>query len=155
VKIIFALQIKNSYICITVNHLFIKERLKIMSMKRLTRQQFQERFEDALAIIEADYQVVHFRYFINRSYGLGIAVTYRFNTAEVEREYYAFAVSEEIILKLTSAYVYITNTETRKRVMNSEMIAIFNAEIQEDLQPYEILSFNATERSEDEDGSIV
>lgn len=36
-----------------------------MSMQKITKQQFREYFEDSLAIIEADYQVVHFRYFIN------------------------------------------------------------------------------------------
>ena len=105
-----------------------------MSMKKVTRKAFQALFEDSLAIIEADYKVVHFRYFINCIYGLGIAVTYKHNTADVEREYYVFTISEEITLRLTSAYLYITDITQRERVLNSEMIAIFNAEIQTDIK---------------------
>jgi hypothetical protein len=104
-------------------------------MKQITKKQFKELFEDSLAIIETNYSEVHFRYFISKTYGLGIAVTYVFGPNLVEREYYTFEVSTEIALKLTNAYVYITDISTRKKVLNSEMISIFNKELESTLTP--------------------
>ena len=104
-----------------------------MSMQRISKNAFREQFEDSIAIIEADYQVVCFRYFISKMYGLGVHVTYRFNTVDCEHEYYIFQVSKEIIMHLQSAYIYITDKELRNKTINSEMISIFNAELQNNI----------------------
>jgi hypothetical protein len=109
-----------------------------MSMIQITKSLFKQKFEDSLAIVETDYAEVHFRYFISKQYGLGIAVTYVFSPELVEREYYMFQVSEEIALKLRNAYVYITDISLRKKIINSEMISIFNDELGQELPTQEI-----------------
>ena len=98
-------------------------------MLKLTKSQFKQKFELSIAILEADYGTVYYRYFITRQYGLGIAVTYRFSPTDVEHHYYEFEISSEIKLNLNSAYLYITDKAERNKSINSEMISIFNKEI--------------------------
>jgi len=103
-----------------------------MSIKEISKAQFKDEFEDSIALIEADYGTVYFRYFVSKYYGLGIAITYRFGTQEVQHYYYKFSVDQDILQNLVSAYVYILEGEERKRVINTEMIKIYNSLIQEE-----------------------
>ena len=100
-----------------------------MSIQLISKKLFKEQFEDSIAIIEADYSTVYFRYFVSKNFGLGIAITYRFGTHEVEHEYYKFYVDPNIMSNLVHAYVYITDPDERSKIINSEMIKIYNSKL--------------------------
>lgn len=109
-----------------------------MPLKQVQKPTFKEHFEDCIAIVEADYKTIYFRYFISKTFGMGIAVTYRYDNIDPIREYYEIDISEEIMQNLTSAYLFIQAHDEKTKFITSQMVHIFNEELSKEFKVQEL-----------------
>jgi len=105
-----------------------------MPLRQIPKEVFRKNYENSLAIVEADYGQIYFRYFITQEFCLGIAITYRYDAIDPIREYYEIDISPEVKTNLTSAYLFICSKDERDRIINSEVVKIFNKNIEEEFQ---------------------
>lgn len=103
-----------------------------MALRQITKELFLEKFQEPIAIVEADYQSIYFRYFISKQLALGIAITYRYESIDPIREYYDIDISKEIQQNLRYATVYIKDKKQGSKVFNYNIIKLFNDDLEKE-----------------------